>query len=216
MSNDQETEYSVREVVAVFHDADKLEAAIDKLASSGFARQNISVMASHDVIADKLGHQFKQVKEIEDDAKVPEAYFVRDEDVSEAQAALIGLPMYIGGAGGALAVAASGGALALVIAAATAGGLVGGGVGGVIAKALGDHHAKTIDDNLKAGGILLWVRVGDADEESKATKMLGESGGQDVHAHDIKRTWGDKDVPLHDWQPDPFLANPDEYKRGES
>ena len=69
-----------------------------------------------------------------------------------------------------------------------------------------------IQDNLEAGGILLWVRVGDSDEESKATKLLGESGGQDIHAHDITRTWGDKDVPLHDWQPDPFLLTPEEYK----
>jgi hypothetical protein len=205
MSQEQDSQYTVREVVAVFQNSDDLEAAIDKLASSGFARQNISVMAGHDVIADKLGHHFKQVKEIEDDAKVPEAYFVRDEEVSEAQAAAIGLPMYIGGAGGALAVAASGGALALAIAAATAGGLIGGGIGGVVAKALGDHHAKTIQSNLEAGGILLWVRVNDADEESKATQLLGESGGQDIHAHDIERTWGTKDVPLHDWQPDPLL-----------
>lgn len=205
MSQDQESNYTVREVVAVFHSADDLEAAIDKLASSGFARQNISVMASHDTIAQKLGHHFEQVKTIEDDARVPSAYFARKADVAGAQAAAIGLPLYIGSTAGALAVAATGGALALTAAAAAAGGLAGAGIGAIFAKAIGEHHAKTVQSNLEAGGILAWVRIDNEDEERTATQVLSESGGADIHTHEIERSWGEKDIPLHDWQPDPLL-----------
>jgi len=205
MSEDKDPQYSVREVVAVFHNADGLENAIGKLEVSGFGRPDISVMASQTAIADKLGHHFKPIEAMEDDPRVPQAAFVRKEDLSEAKAAAIGLPLYLGAAGSALAVVASGGALALAIAAAAAGGLVGGGIGGVIANAIGDHHAKALQASLDAGGILLWVRINDPDHESKATSILSECGGQDVHTHDIKRTWGMQDVPLHDWQPDPFL-----------
>lgn len=205
MPQDQEPKYAVREVVAVFQNPNDLEAAIDNLAMAGFARHAISVMASHDTIVEKLGHHFEQVKTIEDDARVPSAYFVRKDDLAEAKAAAIGLPLYIGGTVGAIAVAATGGALALAAAAAAAGGLAGAGLGALFAKAIGDHHAKTIQSNLETGGILLWVRVDSEEEERKATQVLGEAGGQDVHTHDIERTWGEEDVPLHDWQPDPLL-----------
>ena len=205
MSEDQESEYTVREVVAVFHNAADLEAAIDTLASAGFARQNINVMASHDTIVEKLGHHFEQVKTIEDDARVPSAYLMRKEDVATAEGAAIGLPLYIGGTAGAIAVAATGGALALAVAAAAAGGLAGAGIGAIFAMAIGEHHAKTIQSHLEAGGILAWVRIDNDEEERKATQLLSEAGGADIHTHKIKRTWGEKDVPLHDWQPDPFL-----------
>ncbi len=216
MSEEQEKEYTVREVVAVFHRANELEAAIDQLASSGIARQDISVMGSHDTIAQKLGHHFKQVKTIEDNAAVPSAHFARKEEVAEAEAAAIGLPLYIGGAGGALAVAASGGALALAAAAAAAGGLAGAGIGAIFAKALGEHHAKTIQSKLEAGGLLLWVRINNEEQERSVSDLLSKAGGKDVHAHDIKRTWGEKDIPLHDWQPDPLLLTPEEYKPRDS
>lgn len=205
MEADGNEKYSVREVVGVFHDADKLEDTIGDLEAAHFGRPDISIMADHDTVVDKLGHRFSSVAKLEDSPKVPQSVFVRKEDLAEAKAAAIGLPLYLGAAGSALAVVASGGALAFAIAAAAAGGLVGGGVGGVIAKVIGDHHAVTVEKNLESGGILLWVRVSNADREAAALKILNDRGGQDVHSHEIERTWGTDDVPLHDWQPDPLL-----------
>jgi hypothetical protein len=83
--------------------------------------------------------------------------------------------------------------------------LAGGGLGALAAHAIGATHAKALEKHLAAGGLLLWVRIVDQTGESAAIAALTASGGQHVHVHDIKRTWGEKDVPLHDLQPDPFL-----------
>ncbi|MGI9521747.1 MAG: hypothetical protein ACR2PG_08895 [Hyphomicrobiaceae bacterium] len=205
MESEGNKNYLVREVVAVFHAADDLENAVRDLEAAHFGRPDISIMADHDTVVEKLGHRFSSVAKLEDNPKTPQAVFIHQEDLAEAKAAAIGLPLYLGAAGSALAVVASGGALALAVAAATAGGLVGGGVGGIIAKAIGDHHAAAVENNLAAGGILLWVRVSDPEKEAVALKILKDKGGQGIHAHEIERTWGNDDVPLHDWQPDPLL-----------
>ncbi len=205
MSDDGNEKFLVREVVGVFHSAKDLEAAIAALEQAYFRKPEISIMADHKTVVEKLGHHFDSVATLEDNPKVPQAVFMRKEDIAEAKAAAIGLPLYIGAVGSAVAVVASGGAVALAIAAATAGGLAGGGIGGVLAKAIGDHHAKTVQDNLSAGGILLWVRVDDDSREAAARKILTTHRAQDVHTHEIERSWGVDDVPLHDWQPDPLL-----------
>lgn len=205
MSSEMDPSNTVREVVGVFHSGDKLEAAVANLEAAGFTREDISVLASHKAVADHLDNHFEPVEKMADDPRVPQAAFVAKSDLAEAKAAAIAVPLYIGATAGTLAVVASGGALALAVAAAAAGGLAGGGLGAVAAHAISKSHAKAIEEQVAAGGLLLWVRIGDSAQEAKAIEIMNASGGKHVRAHDIARTWGDKDVPLHDWQPDPFL-----------
>ena len=196
---------SVREVVAVFHDAAKLEAAAEELVHAGFLEKRLSVLGDKEAIAERLGHRFEPVEVMEDDPRVPQRAFVFKADRETAQAAAFGLPMYVGAMGGALMLAASGGALAMVLLAAAAGSAVGGGVGGAIAAAIGKTHADRLEAQLREGGILLWVSVGNDDEETRAGEILKEAGGADVHAHEIRRTWGEAESPFKNWNPDPFL-----------
>jgi hypothetical protein len=205
MSENGDPSYTVREVVGVFGSGDKLEAAVENLKASGVRREDISVMASHDAVVENFNHRFEAITRMEDDRRVPQAAFISKSDLTAGKAALISIPLYIGASVGSLAVVASGGALALAIAAAVAGGLTGGGLGGLAAHAIGVHHAEALEEHVAAGGLLLWVRISDRAREAETIGVLTESGGEDVHAHDIRRTWGAKDVPLHDWQPDPFL-----------
>jgi hypothetical protein len=200
---------TIREVVGVFGTGDKLEAAVEALEARGFTREDISVMASREAVVENLNHRFETIRQMEDDPRVPQAAFVAKSDLREGKAAVISIPLYIGASVGALAVVASGGALALAIAAAVSGGLVGGGLGGLAAHAIGEKHAESLQQHIAAGGLLLWVRISDRVREAEAIEVLRTSGAEDVHAHDIKRTWGEKDVPLHDWQPDPFLGRDD-------
>ena len=209
MSEDRDPN-TVREVVAVFGTGDQLEAAVRALEAGGFTREDISVMASRKAVVENLNHRFETIRQMEDDPRVPQAAFVAKSDLTAGKAAVVGIPLYIGASVGALAVVASGGALALAIAAAVSGGLVGGGLGGLAAHAIGEKHAESLQEHIAAGGLLLWVRISDRAREADATGVLTASGGEHVHAHDIRRTWGEKDVPLHDWQPDPFLENRDE------
>ena len=196
---------SVREVVAVFHDAKKLEAAADELVKAGFPEKRLSVLGDQASVAKSLGHHFEPVEVMEDDPRVPQRAFVFKADREAAEAAAIGLPMYVGAMAGALLVVASGGALAMVALAAAAGGAVGGGLGGVIAGAIGKTHADRLEANLREGGILLWVFVENDDEDKQVTEILKRAGGVDVHSHEIERTWGERENPFENWNPDPFL-----------
>ena len=61
----------IREAVGVFGDADAMQKAIEDLLSSGFKHADLSLLASEETVDKKLGHKYKKVIEIEDDAAVP-------------------------------------------------------------------------------------------------------------------------------------------------
>lgn len=199
------TSNSIREVVAVFHDAEKLETAANELMKAGFPERRFSVLGDKDAVAERLGHHFEPVEAMEDDPRVPQKAFVYRADRVMGEAAAIGLPLYIGAMGGVVSVVASGGALAMALLAAAAGGAVGGGVGAAIAAIIGKKHADRIEAHLREGGILFWVFVADDDEEKQVSEILKQAGGDDVHAHDIERNWGEAKSPFENWNPDPFL-----------
>jgi hypothetical protein len=200
------TDDAVREVVAVFHEAQKLEAAAEELVRAGYPQSRLSLLADRKTVAEHLGHHFESIEEMEDDPRIPQRLFVFKADRATGEAAAFGLPLYVGAMGGALAMVASGGALAMVLLAAAAGGAVGGGLGGVIAGAIGKAHADRMEAELREGGILLWVVIRDAEEEAQVSEILERSGGADVHAHRIKRNWGETRNPFDNWNPDPFLS----------
>ena len=61
----------IREAVGVFGDADAMQNAIEELLSSAFTHADLSLLASEETVDKKLGHKYKKVTEIEDDAAVP-------------------------------------------------------------------------------------------------------------------------------------------------
>lgn len=205
MANLNREIFKVREVVAVFQDAAKFEAAVDALETAGFVQTNISIMADSKAVADKLGHRFEPIDDMEDDPRVPRRTFVGRADRAVEESAAIGLPLYIGAMVGSAAVVASGGAVAMALLAAAAGGAIGGGLGGILARGIGKSEADRLEDNIRDGGILLWVAVSDADAQNVATDVLGKHGGTDVHVHEIAPDWGEPDIPFEHWNPDPFL-----------
>ena len=197
--------YKITEVVSLFDSSAALEDAIEMLLEKGFDRSDISLLATEKTIGAKLGHHYNSVEELEDDARVPRKAFVSSHDVAEGMAALSGGLFYVGAVAGALAIVASGGTLAFVLASAAAGGLGGAGVGVLAAEALGDAHASHLEDQLKKGGLLLWVRLRDPMKQGIVEASLREAGGDHIHTHEIEQTWGEEDIPLHDFQPDPLL-----------
>jgi hypothetical protein len=94
--------------------------------------------------------------------------------------------MYIG-AGVLLGpVAAAGGTIAAMLAAAALGGSAGGLIGTLLADLLGDWHANRIVEQLKHGGLLLWVRTWHAEQESSAIRILERNSGRDAHIHEYR------------------------------
>ena len=176
---------TIREAVGVFDSPDKLQEAIDDLMSSGFDRAELSLLAAEETVDQKLGHKYRKIAELEDDPIVPRCCYISTESIGDAKGGLIGGLMYIGATAASGALVATGGTLALVIAAAALAGGVGGLFGSLLAKSVGDHHAQYLQEQLDHGGLLLWVRTRTAEHEQRASSILSEHSGRDVHVHTL-------------------------------
>jgi hypothetical protein len=187
VANEQKTD-TVREAVGMFDNAETLQEAIDELMSSGFDRAELSLLASEQAVTGKLGHLYRKASELEDDVRVPRAAYVSTESVGDAEGAVIGGLMYV--ATGVLMgpVAFAGGTLAAITAAAVAGVGAGGVIGSILAKLIGDHHARHLQEQVDHGGLLLWVRTWDSEDEKRAVEILGRHSGRDVHVHSLPAT----------------------------
>jgi hypothetical protein len=181
----EEKANTVREAVGVFSTPETLQEAIDELMSSGFDRADLSMLAAEGTVDEKLGHKYQKIAELEDDPIVPRCCYVSTESIGDAQAWLVGGLMYVGAMAATGAVMATGGTLALVIAAAALAGGVGSLFGAILAKWVGDNHANYLQEQLDHGGLLLWVRTWDAEDEKRAVSILSKHSGRDVHIHTL-------------------------------
>ncbi|MGH6920838.1 MAG: hypothetical protein ACREJ0_24410 [Geminicoccaceae bacterium] len=196
---------TVREAVGVFQDVDAFRDALDELASSGFDRAQLSLLASQETVEQKLGHAYHRVGEVEGDASVPRAAYADDHSVAEARTGAIGGLAYIGAVAAAGVVVASGGGLAAAIAGAAIAGGGGGLLGSIAAHFIGQAHADNLQAQLDKGGLLLWVRTADADDEKRALEILRKHGGHDVHIHELPVSDDPDANPLSGITIDPFL-----------
>ncbi len=151
----------VREVVALFTTRADFDRAVAALLESGFERSDLSVLASHTSL----------------EAADPKAVKPRD----EALTGLVGELKYAFPLTTAGLIAIVGGPIEAALAA-----LVAAGLGGVAIKDYLDEltsHPKTDEFTraLEAGGVILWVSVGDANSELRASALLEREGGGNVH-----------------------------------
>ncbi len=182
MSNTQEQQL-IREAVGYFETADQLQGAIDELLSNGFNRAELSLLASEEVVDEKLGHAYEKVSELEDDPRVPRTAYVSTESIGDAEGAVIGGLMYVGAGLLMGPVVVAGAPLAGIAAMAAAGAGLGGLFGGALAALIGQSHAQYVEEQLAHGGLLLWVRVWDEARERRAVDIMARHSGRDVHVH---------------------------------
>jgi hypothetical protein len=183
------------EAVAVFHDVESFEAAIDNLLAVGFDHADINVLAHEETIASKLGPTHVSTAEFEDDPEVPRIGYIPNETIGNAEGAVIGAGVYVPSMFGGLAVAASGDTLLGVFVAAAVAGGAGGLIAAALARYIGHEHAKHLDQHLHHGGLLLWVRTRDAECEERL-EILRRHSAHDVHLHQIpERAGKESDVP---------------------
>lgn len=173
------------EAVAVFDDADRLQAAVDDLLNGGFDQAEISLLATDRAVEEKLGHFYERVQHLGDAPDAPRKEYVSTASRADAQGGLIGGLMYVGALAAAGAVFASGGTLGLALAGAAAAGGAGGAAGAVLAKVIGDRHAEELQTQLDSGGLLLWARTRTPELEQRAQEILRRHGGRDVHLHEM-------------------------------
>jgi hypothetical protein len=177
----------VREAVAVFTSADDLHAAVDELLSSGLHRAELSLLAGEDTLNEKLGRDFANVRDLEDDPTAPRSAYISPEAIGDAQGGIVAALMYAGATAAAGAMFVSGGTIlgALVVAAVVGG--AGSVVGALLAKWLGDHHGRYLQTQIDRGGLLLWVQTKDTEAQDRALDILRRHSSRDVHIHTLFR-----------------------------
>lgn len=163
MSDNDITSTTGREVVGLFAERDGFEAAINALMEAGFEHSDLSVLSSHESI-DAAGKPAKPWKDV--------------------LTAMVGELKYEGPLVASGAILLVGGQFAAVVA-----GLIGAAVGGVAVKEVLDQvtstpHTEDFARSLEAGSVILWVRVGDEQRQSKALAILEDAGGANVHIHE--------------------------------
>jgi hypothetical protein len=154
------------EAVAAFADKAALRIAASRLLAAGVKPADLSVLATHqslEVAGDMPGYR----------GRPGAALFAGLTDEVNFLA-----PLTVAGI-----VLLSGGPVAAAIAA-----LVGAGLSGAALKELLDHytanrHSADFAAALKAGAVLLWVRVEDEARAAAALRILSEAGGSNAHVH---------------------------------
>ena len=184
---EKENNTTFTEAVAIFHDAQSLHATVDELLTSGFDHAELSVLACEQTIREKLGHNYKSTADFEDDPDAPRVDYVPDESIASAQGGIIAAAGYFPAVIGLLAVVASGGTLLAQIAVAAVAGGAGAAVGATRAIVIRNVHAKHLEQHLRHGGLLLWVRTHNAAHEKKSLEILSHHSGEDVHLHTMKQ-----------------------------
>jgi hypothetical protein len=178
-------EAGCREVVGVFQDEISLRSAADALLIADFDRSSLSLLANHRRVVAKLGHDCESVTELEDDPGVPTRHYVGTDSRIEGEAALVGIPIYFSAilAIG-IVVAAGGTAMDAMIAAAVVAAVVGAAAYALV-RYLEGRHRRYLTEQVRRGGIPLWVRCEDARHEQRAIEILRMHGAAHVHSHEM-------------------------------
>ncbi len=176
------SETATREVVAIFHDERAMERALSELQSAGVSPDDIALLASCDSVEAKLGHRFASVRELEDVPAAPRLAYIPSGEENQYQNTLIGALTYVATSFG-IILASSGGLAQMLVAATAAGGAVAS-VGEALKWLVGRKHAQRFEEQLKCGGLLIWVRVATEARAATVGRILKEGGGEDVHVRD--------------------------------
>lgn len=181
------TQANPREAVAVFMDERSLQKATDELLISGFDHADISVLSNHDDVKKSIGHDYANVREIEDDENVSHMAMVDTDSLTEAETALVAVPGFVGAMAMAGPTIAYGGSTMSIAGSAIIGGAAGALIGYFFAMQIARRHKQTIQDQIERGGIVLWVHTADEAHERTACDILQRQGAKDVHVHDSRR-----------------------------
>jgi len=178
------TVINIPEAVGVFDKSEALQAAFYDLRMVGFSRYDISLLGDQKVLEEKLGTAYWHSSDLEDDPQAPRAAFVSDEATGELEGAIAGGFFFLGSVIAMAALLTPASTVAASIAAVAIGGSPAAVIGTLLARRAGKHHKEYYANQIRHGGILLWVRVKDSEREKLAVEILKGHSGRNVHVHD--------------------------------
>lgn len=170
-----------KQIVGVFDEVESFEKALAELLSAGFEPRSVSILAEHRIISDHFGGDIPDAAQLADRTDTPKETLGRQELVRSAVhliaegASLIGM---IGAAGLAYFM---GGPVGVASAASDA---TEPNVERVLSHRIDQRHAGRYRQSIRDGGVVCWVRVHGAQEQARASGILGAHNGQHVHAVD--------------------------------
>lgn len=164
------------QVVGVFHDRDRLDAAIEMLQSHGIERSQLTVLGSADSLRERLG---LEVSPPSDPAGQIEAPVDKSEE-QNITPLVAGVPAYLAATLAAGVTVASGGTLAGVAVAALLGGAGGGLLGASAAGAMRGEVEDSYAEQLEKGGILLLVHPRTPEDLDNAKRVLEQHAQRTV------------------------------------
>jgi hypothetical protein len=183
-SDQSKTTYiNIPEAVGVFDTFEAQQAAFYDLRSVGFHHSDISLLGSQEALEEKLGKAYWRSSDLEDDPKAPRAHFVSEEAIGELEGAIAGGFFFVGSAIAMTAMLTPASTLAASIAAVAIGGSPAAVIGTLLARRVGKHHKEYYENQIRHGGILMWVRTRDKEREALAVKIMKGHSGRDVHVH---------------------------------
>lgn len=155
-----------REAVASFANKGDFRKAVTALLAAGFAPADLSVLATHESLEVAGG-----VPGYPATPGATVAASLTDEASFLAPITIAGIVLL------------SGGPVAAALAALVGAGLGGMAIDEVLDRVIANRHSTEFAAALKAGAVLLWVRIADPALEAPATRILEEAGGHHVHIH---------------------------------
>jgi len=177
------TYINVPEAVGIFETFESLQKAIYDLMMTGFSRYDISLLADQRVLEETLGTSYWTAPELADNPNAPRAAFVSEEAIGELEGAIAGGLFFLGSYIAMAALLTPASTIAASIAAIAIGGSPTAVIGTLLARRVGKHHKDYYANQIRHGGILLWVRTWDKQKEELAVKILKGHSGRDVHVH---------------------------------
>jgi hypothetical protein len=186
----------VREVTGVFASRVAATPAVDDLLRAGFDRADIDTIAEGERLVRRLGDVPAPARALADVPEVPRQEFVAQEDTAGLFAVCVAVTGCFGAMIGALLVMGPDATITQTIIAALAGGVVGCGLGMLMAQYLGRRWLRSPLTEAGTDGLVLWVRVRSPDREQKALRILRDRGAEAVHVHEIEIEKRLEDLPL--------------------
>ncbi|MBI1188668.1 MAG: hypothetical protein GC206_15270 [Alphaproteobacteria bacterium] len=177
------TETQTLEIAGVLPSTEALEGAVDAITGAGWDRSELSLLAQHHLLSDETVDQ--PSRRLAEDPEAGRQSVVTDPDVRQARTLAAGMAGIVGAfiASGAT-ILTGGTALMAVVGAAVLGGGAAAAVEGV-GGAAGRHREAFMREQLRGGGIVLWIKLHEPAEEPKAREILVNHGATDIHVHPV-------------------------------
>lgn len=197
-----------REVAAIFHSQEALEAAVEGLLIAGFDRADMDRLAELDEVGKRLGPVYVAHEDLADVAQAPRQPVVTGEDITTTFAVGSGVIASFASLVTAFFVVASGGSTGAAVISALLAATVAGSIGGLLViRFFRPLQSRALEPLMAARGIVLWVHVHSPDREEKAQQILHQYGGEAIRVHEIEVEKRPEDIPLGSLRPDPWLGS---------